>query len=106
MANYTCKKCGLTGYSKNIRGRNLFTNDMLASALTNICNVTTETQGEKYSGRRVVILEFPYLDSGTESDDQLEMQAIRNLQGLSEETISHWLCNHDWELTGGEEIEI
>lgn len=105
MANYACKKCGLTGFSKNIRGRNLFTNDMLASVLTNIANVTTETS-DRYNGRRVVTLEFPYMDDGTMADDELEMQAIKNLQGLSDETISHWLCNHKWEHVSGEEIEI
>lgn len=90
MAEYKCKKCGLTGFSKNIRTRNLFTQDQLASIMTNIANVVT-TVNDK--GRRVVTLEFPYCDTKPElSDDELEMRVVKDLQDLSDDTIEHWLC--------------
>ena len=101
MAQYKCEKCGLGGYSKNIRTRNFFPDDQLAAVLTNVCDVTTERME---NGRRKVTLEFRFGDTDdNRPDDELEIQMVKNIQ-LSDETIRHWLCNHNFELVGGEEM--
>jgi hypothetical protein len=69
--------------------------------MTNIANVITEKQE---NGRRKVTLEFPYADTDPSiSDEELEYETVKNIQGLSDDHVKHWLCNHRWELAPGSE---
>ncbi len=75
--------------------------------MTNIVNVVTKE--DKKTGRRTVTFEFPYSDTGTledpgipMEDDELEIQCMKNVRGLTDDQLTHWLCNHDWVLTSGE----
>ncbi len=107
MGNYRCTKCGETMVSKNPMFRNIFCSDGKASIMTNIVNVVTKK--DEVTGRRVVTFEFPYTDCGDLKDlpdDQVEMQCIRNVKGLTEDQIVHWLCDHRWELVGGKELDV
>ncbi len=102
MATYTCSKCGLTGHSKNITCRHLFTSNQVSTIMTNIANVTT-TKNDK--GLRVVTFEFPFMDAKDRlewDNDRLEMEGAKLIRGLTDEELEYWLCNHDWEHTGGE----
>ncbi len=103
MPKYKCTKegCGETMHSKHPAFRSIFPSDSVASMMTNIVNVTTLILGEK--AKRVVTFEFPYCDTDDEQpDDQLEMQCARNIKHLTDDQITHWLCDHKWELVSGE----
>ncbi len=100
MPAYKCTKCGEGMSSKNPAIRSIFPDDGTAAVMTNITNVTTK---KNELGKRVVVFEFPYCDLGKdEPNDQLEMQCARNIKGLTDDQIVHWLCDHDWELVSGE----
>lgn len=97
MHHYTCSKCGETMISKNPANRNVFPTDQMASMMTNITNVITT---RKENGRRMVTIEFPYTDGPSmenEPDDVLEMECLKIIRHLSDETLAHWICDHKWE---------
>lgn len=108
MATYKCSKCGLEGYSKNIRTRHFFATgdnpaDRLSTIMTNIVDVSSEWSDER--GQWTVTLSLPWSSANKdEPSDEVEMQALQNLQ-LDEETRSRWLCNHKFDHTGGVELE-
>ncbi len=100
MPGYKCTKCDETMHSKNPAFRSIFQSDGTASIMTNIANVITKKNS---LGKRVVVFEFPYCDTDPEeSNDQLEMQCARNIKGLTNDQITHWLCDHRWEHVSGE----
>ena len=104
-ATYKCSKCDLTGSSKNIHTRSLFTDDRMASMLCNIINVETKRND---ACLRVVTFEFPYGDSvrsENEPNDWLERKCVGIIRDLTDEQVFHWLCDHDWKQTGGKELE-
>lgn len=104
MPKYKCSKCGETAYSKNVRTRNIFCSDQIAAIMLNIANVITT---RKDNGRRKVVLEFPYTDTNPDwTDDELEIQVVKNIKGLTDEQILHWLCDHRWELIEGSGEEL
>ena len=103
MPGYKCTKCGEGMHSKNPMIRSIFCDDQTATVMCNISNVTTERKEVAGKLRRVVTFEFPWCDTKPEeSDDELEMQCIRNIRGLTEDNVKHWLCNHKWEHVSGE----
>lgn len=80
--------------TKDIVNRSIFPADQMASIMTNITNITTT---RKPDGRRMVTIEFPWTDTNPNlSDDELEMECVKLLQSLSDDTVKHWLCNHKW----------
>ena len=94
MPRYECSKCDETMSSKNPVDRNVFPSDSMASIMTNITNVMTTVQE---NGRRMVTIEFPFSDTNDEwSDDQLEIECVKIIRELSDDTVTHWLCNHNW----------
>ncbi len=100
MPGYKCTKCDETMHSKNPAIRSIFPSDPIATMMTNIINVATTK--DKH-GKRVVVFEFPYCDTKPEeANDQLEMQCARNIKHLTDDQITHWLCDHVWELVSGE----
>ena len=104
MPGYKCTKCDEGMHSKNPLIRSVFCDDQTATIMTNIVNVTTKKQKLlKEVGQRVVTFEFPWCDTDKSlSDDELEMVCVRNIRGLTEDNVKHWLCDHDWELVSGE----
>jgi hypothetical protein len=103
-ATYKCSKCDLTGSSKNIHTRSLFTDDQIASMMRNIINVETKHNDK---GSRVTTFEFPFNDisNSNEPDDVLEIECMKMVRDISDEVLTHWLCDHDWKQTGGKELE-
>ncbi len=107
MPQFKCTKCTETMSSKNPCCRSVFQSDGRAAMMTNIVNV--DTRRDEKTGLRTVTFEFPYCDTGTlkdpnvpMEDDELEIQCMKNVRGLTDEQLTHWLCNHDWVLTSGE----
>ncbi len=101
MPMYKCTKCDEGMHSKNPRIRSIFCDDQTATVMTNISNVMTDMDEE--TKKRKVTFEFPWCDTDPEmSDDELEMQCIKNIRGLTDDNVKHWLCDHDWEHVGGE----
>lgn len=101
MNSYKCTKesCGETMISKNPATRHIFPEDGMASIMTNIVNVRT-VKGAR--GERIVTFEFPHTDTRAMSecpDDYLEMSCANMIRTLTEEQLTHWLCDHEWELT-------
>ncbi len=106
MPQFKCAKCDETMSSKNPSCRSVFQSDGTAAMMTNIVNVDTER--DEKTGRRTVTFVFPYSDTGTlkdpgipMDDDELEIQCMKNVRGLTDEQLMHWLCNHEWVLTPG-----
>lgn len=106
MGRYECTRCGETMTSKNPMIRSVFPTDQTASMMTNIVNVVTK-RGE--GNRRTVTFEFPYTDTKPNehrSDDSLEMLCARMIRDLTDDQLTHWLCDHEWRLVGGEEMAM
>ncbi len=101
MPGYKCTKCDEDMHSKNPAVRSIFCNDQAATMMTNCTNVMTRRNKK---GKRTVTIEFPYCDydGAPEENDQLEMECVRNIRGLTEDNVKHWLCDHDWEHVSGE----
>lgn len=100
MPEYKCTKCDETMHSKNPAFRSIFPSDGVATMMTNITNVITK---KNELGKRVVVFEFPYSDvDKSEPNDELEMKCARNIKGLTDDQIIHWLCDHKWEYVSGE----
>ncbi len=95
MNSFKCSKCDETMTSKNPATRNTFPSDSTAAIMTNITNVITTVQE---NGRRKVVIEFPFTDTNQDwSNDELEMECVKIIRELPEDTVKHWLCDHDWE---------
>lgn len=109
-ATYKCDKCELTGWSKNIHTRSLFTSNSMASQLRNIINVSITTTEVNGNERRIVTFEFPYMDTAelpdrpNPTDSDLEEACVELIKEVSAETAKQWLCDHKWHQTGGEEL--
>ena len=104
-ATYKCSKCGLEGWSKNIRTRSLFTNDQISSIMTQLCNVITEVPPE--GEYRRVTFEFPHMERPEWKDapnETLEREACNLIRELTPEQLTHWLCDHSWEHVSGKEL--
>ncbi len=105
-ATYKCKQCGLNGSSKNIRTRSLFTDDMIASMLRNVVDV--ETVLDQETGRRAVTFSFRFMDTekmASLPNSAIEIECAKMIQRLDDDNIVHWLCDHKWTQTGGEELQ-
>ncbi len=101
MPSYKCSKCDEGMHSKNPAIRSIFCDDQTATVMTNITNVTTKRS--RLTKKRIVTFEFPYCDTDPAlANDQLEMQCVRNMRGLTEDNVLHWLCDHIWEHVSGE----
>lgn len=127
MAGYKCPKCGETATSKCVGKRNVFPNDQLASLLTHslkqeitydpVAKKTTiklisynfrDDVGPDIEKNRASYEEAkvkynwtsdyePYISR--ELQDALMWDLIKEIRSLPEETLKHWNCSHNWELT-------
>ena len=100
MLRYTCTKCGESMTTKAIPGRSQFCSDQTAAIMTNITNVITTVQE---NGLRKVVIEFPWSDTEEllgQPNDALEMECVKLLRELSDDTVRHWLCDHKWKEEG------
>lgn len=114
MPSYKCTKCDETMSSKNPVCRSIFQSDQIASIMTNIVDVVTvrKNEGDEFRGavgKRVVTFTFPFGDTGSianpkvdMTDDELEIQCMNNIRSLTDDQLTHWLCDHVWELVSGE----
>ncbi len=103
MPRYNCKKCDETMHSKNPMIRSVFCDDQVATQMCIISNVVTRKEEVAGELRRTVTIEFPWCDTDPNlSNDELELQCVKNIRGLTDDNVKHWLCDHDWKLVGGE----
>lgn len=108
MASYHCKLCGLGASSKCVRLRNTFTGDMYASLLTNVLKASTTKRESSREPTYDVNLTFLYTNPNPEvinvvgPENAAIFQALKNLQGLTDEILLHYVCDHIWVLEDDE----
>jgi len=97
MAEWRCKKCGDTAYSKCVTQRTTFPEDQVATLISN----TFSDEIQERERDHLVTLKFSVYKMPDDTREAILMRIMKMFQ-QDDEVLKHAICNHEWEITEGE----